>query len=547
MSISRKRIGILLAAILSTVCLWAQTSGKNQKGKSESMANYYYDWLTQDVKYIITPEEKSVFMNLKTDEEREQFIEQFWQRRDPDPTTADNEYKEEHYRRVQYANEVFAAGIPGWMTDRGRIYIMYGKPDRIETHPIGGRYQRRQEEGGGVTSTFPFERWEYRHIEGIGDDIEIEFVDYSGGNLYKLAKDPNEKDEFLRVPWAGNTDAEDNPLPGQDPAEMRWARIAGIRDAGTGKIQGISGEMAKYTPFARAELAVNLQKPPVIHFKDLQSDVSARITYNLLPFSAHAFFLRLTGDSDLAPLTLQIPNDSITFEAMGGQRQSRLQVYGRISGLSGNTIFEFDDQIVNEFTDAQWEAQKYSSSIYSRPLRLPPGRFKLTVMLKDAISGKLGTIEQGIMAPGFPLDKPAASPVILSSELLPVSSEDLKKDPYVFGRFRVRPRLDTTFHKGENLGIYFEIYNVAIDPSQSRPPVKVEYQILRAKGEPVAPFRDVSRSAVAERDMIVMPMYIDISTLGPGQYTIVFRVTDQVKDLATESRASFHVAQDPKP
>ena len=549
-------LGILLLFVSSALCSWTGQSqtqtpvkekSKSQKGKSESTTGYYAKWLNQDVTYIITPEERSVFASLKTDEERESFIEQFWQRRNPDPTSAENEYKEEHYRRIQYANEVFAAGIPGWMTDRGRIYIMYGKPDRIETHPIGGPYQRPIQEGGGETVTCPFERWEYRHIDGVGDDIELEFVDYSGGNLYHLSWDPNEKDDMLRVPGSGNTDAEDNPLPGQDPAQMRWARIAGIRDAGLSTIQGINGEMAKYTPFARTELAVNLQRPPLIHFKDLQSDVSARITYNMLPFNAQAFFLRLTGDSDLAPLTLQIPNDSITFEATGSQRQSRLQVYGRISALSGNTIFEFDDQIINDFTDAQLEAQKYSSSIYSRPLRLPPGRFKLTVMLKDTISGKLGTIEKGIVAPSFPVDKPAASPVIVSSELLPISQEDLKKDPYAFGRFRVRPRFDATFHKGENLGIYFEIYNIAIDPSQARPAVKVEYQILRAKGEPVAQFRDISRSVVSERDMLVMPVYIDISALGPGSYTVIFRITDLAKDLTTESRGNFLIAQDIKP
>jgi GWxTD domain-containing protein len=533
------------AITVSLLLVWAMTTcpqERHQKDKPESMGDHYYQWLTQDVKYIITPEERSVFLNLTTDEERERFIEQFWRRRDPDPGSPDNKYKEEHYRRIQYANDVFAAGIPGWMTDRGRIYIMYGKPDRIETHPIGGRYQRRQEEGGGITSTYPFERWEYRYIEGIGDDIELEFVDYSGGNFYKLSKDPSEKDEFLHVPWAGNTDAENDPLPGQDPAEMRWARIAGFRPDGTTRLQGITGEMARYTLFARTELAASLQKPPSIRFKDLQSDVSARITYNLLPFSAHIFFLRMTGDSDLAPLTLQIPNESLSYENAGDQRRSRLQVYGRISGLSGITVFEFDDEIVNELTDAQWEAQKYSSSVYSRPLRLPPGRFKLTVMLKDAISGKLGSIEQGITAPGFPLDRPTASPVIVSSELLPVSSEDLKKDPYVFGRFRVRPRLDATFHKGENLGVYFEIYNIALDFSKAKPSVKVEYQIQNGKDEQVTPFRDVTRTAVMERDLIVIPMYIDISSLVAGQYTIVFRITDQVKNQTVESTAKFQIA-----
>src|SRR5215813_6981131 len=112
----------------------------------------YRKWLNEDVAYIISDEERTAFKRLQTDEEREQFIEQFWLRRDPTPDTIENEFKEEHYRRIAYANEQFASGIPGWKTDRGRIYITYGPPDEKETHPSGGTYERPPEEGGGSTS-----------------------------------------------------------------------------------------------------------------------------------------------------------------------------------------------------------------------------------------------------------------------------------------------------------------------------------------------------------------------------------------------------------
>ena len=102
----------------------------------------YRKWLNEDVAYIITDEERAAFKRLQTDEEREQFIEQFWLRRDPTPDTVENEFKEEHYRRIAYANEHIASGIPGWKTDRGRIYIKYGPPDEIEDHSSGGTYER---------------------------------------------------------------------------------------------------------------------------------------------------------------------------------------------------------------------------------------------------------------------------------------------------------------------------------------------------------------------------------------------------------------------
>jgi GWxTD domain-containing protein len=540
MRYSRLLLGILLLSAVSARAV----QEKNQSGKpkkEESLSNYYKQWLERDVKYIITEEERAVFLKLQTDEEKEQFIEQFWRRRDPDPTTPENEFREEHYRRIQYANDVFAAGIPGWMTDRGRIYIKYGKPDRIETHPAGGPYQRRQEEGGGWTSTYPFERWEYRHIPGVGDDIEIEFVDYSGGNLYKIANNPNIKDEFLHVPWAGMTEAEENDWKGRDPGELRWARIAGVRDYGVADSMGIAGERAKYTPFARTELAANLQKPPVIQFKDLRAEVTTRISYNLLPFTGYVYFLKLAGNTALAPLTLQIPNSAVTFETQGSLRVSKLQLYGRVSGLTGNTVFEFDDEIVKQLTPEEYAAQKYSSSIYHRLMRLPPGRFKLDVLLKDAVTGKLGTFSQGLAVPAFPDGRFCASPVVLTSEMIPLTEEEQRRDRFAFGRFRIRPRVDETFHKGEYLGVYLEVYSAAIDPSKDRPSVRVEYQ-LRPRQGTETPYRDVSRSVVMDRDLLAVPLYIDISAHPPGDYTVVFRITDQITNETVETRAAFRIA-----
>jgi len=153
-----------------------KTSTKKSK-QSGDLADHYKQWLNEDVLYIISDDEKGTFKALQNDEERENFIEQFWARRNPDPRSYDNSFKEEHYRRIAYANEHFASGVQGWRTDRGRIYIMFGKPDELESHPTGGSYIRPFNEGGGTTSTFPFEKWWYRHIDGVGDDIEIEFVD----------------------------------------------------------------------------------------------------------------------------------------------------------------------------------------------------------------------------------------------------------------------------------------------------------------------------------------------------------------------------------
>src|SRR5437867_3880349 len=240
-----------------------QGKDRNEKKKKEELKSVYKKWMDEDVNYIITDEERKAFKQLKTDEERDQFIEQFWLRRDPDPDTPENEYKEQYFERIQYANEKFSSGIPGWRTDRGRIYITFGKPDEIESHPAGGPYERPSYEGGGSTSTYPFETWWYRYIEGIGSDIEIEFVDPSGSGEYRIARSPDEKDALLYTPNAGLT------LSEQLGMSNKTDRITGAYGNTGGRGQ-LFGGRAKDQPFEKLQLLADLQRAPAIKFRDLE-------------------------------------------------------------------------------------------------------------------------------------------------------------------------------------------------------------------------------------------------------------------------------------
>src|SRR6185295_8215918 len=254
----KRNVGVVLMLLLTAgtipgVLAQEKSQGKdrNERKKKEELKSVYKNWLDEDVSYIITDEERKAFKALKTDEERDQFIEQFWLRRDPDPDTPENEYKEQYYERIQYANEKFASGIPGWKTDRGRIYIAFGKPDEIESHPSGGSYQRPSYEGGGSTSTYPFETWWYRYIEGVGSDVEIEFVDPTGSGEYRIARDPSEKDALLYVPNAGLTLAE----------ELGLANKADRIGFGGNNQGQMFGQRAKDQPFERLDLLAKLSRP----------------------------------------------------------------------------------------------------------------------------------------------------------------------------------------------------------------------------------------------------------------------------------------------
>src|SRR5437773_3854566 len=248
---------------------------ENAKSLKQELGKTYKKWLDEDVRWIISDEERAAFKQLSNDEERDQFIEGFWQRRDPTPDTIENEFKEEHYARIAYANEHFAAGIPGWKSDRGRMYIMYGKPDEIESHPSGGQYERPMEEGGGSTSTFPFEQWRYRYLEGVGQEVIIEFVDTCMCGDYHMTIDRSEKDALLRTPNAGLTMWEQMGMANK---ASRFSG-GGLERLGTGPMS--ASQSTKQ--FDRLEQFAKLQAPPPVKFKDLEEIVNTKMIVNLMP------------------------------------------------------------------------------------------------------------------------------------------------------------------------------------------------------------------------------------------------------------------------
>src|SRR5438309_6852147 len=293
---------------------------KKQKQLEKELAGPWKKWMNEDVIYIITDEEKQAFKRFKTDEERQQFVEQFWLRRDPTPDTEENEYKEGHYRRIAYSNDHYASGIPGWKTDRGMIYIKYGPPDEIDSHPSGGSYQRPYEEGGGQTSTYPFEDWRYRYIDGIGTNVIIEFVDTTMSGEYRMTMDPSEKDALLYVPGAGLTMSEQM---GMSAKTQRFTRTDGTH-LGTGN-QHLPESMNEFT---RLEQYAKLQKAPAIKFKDLEAAVNSTIRYNTLPMQIRADYIRVTDSTVLTSLTLLFKNNDLNYATKDKIAKATINLYG---------------------------------------------------------------------------------------------------------------------------------------------------------------------------------------------------------------------------
>ena len=495
----------------------------------------YKKWLNEDVVYIITDEERTAFKRLNTDEEREQFIEQFWLRRDPTPDTVENEFKEEHYRRIAYANERYASGIPGWKSDRGRIYITYGPPDEIDSHPSGGSYERPMEEGGGETSTYPFETWRYRYIEGIGNDINIEFVDPTMSGEYHMTMDPSEKDALLYVPGAGLTLMEQM---GMTNKTARFNRTDGTH-LGTGN-QPLPASMNE---FERLERFAKLQKPPAVKFKDLEAAVSTHITFNILPVKVQADYIKVTNSSVLTNITMQVENKDLQFQLKDTVQRASLNIYARITTMSRRVVNVFEEPVEITAPPEMLQAVVAKSSIYQKSIPLPPGMYRLNVVVKDVIGGNMNNYEVALTVPHFDDEKLSSSTLILADLIEKVPTRSIGSGQFVVGDSKVRPRINDTFRHDEKMGIYLQLYNFGPDEKTQKPNGTVEYEVVKnGTNEKIFNFsEELAKMPDASAQQVTIEKLLPLQTLKPGQYTLKMKVTDKNRNQTLTPSATFTV------
>ena len=515
---------------------------KNERAFKQEVSKVYKKWLDEDVVYIITDEERAAFKQLSNDEERDNFIEAFWQRRDPTPDTEENEFKEEHYQRIAYANEHFAAGVPGWKTDRGRIYIVFGKPDEIESHPSGGTYERPMEEGGGETSTYPFEQWRYRYIEGIGQEVIIEFVDPCMCGEYHMTLDRSEKDALLYTPNAGLTMWE----------QMGMANKAD-RFTGNGLERlgaGPESAMVASKEFDRLEQYAKLQAAPKIKFADLAEEVNSKVILNPMPFDVRWDFVKVTGDTVLVPVTIQMKNRDITFSNKDGVQRGTVNIFGRLSTLTGKIVQTFEDTVQVDVPAELLPRTAENASVYWKALPLRPGRYKLYVAVKDVNGDRKGVWSRSVVVPEYSEDKLATSSLIVADQMEPVPTKAIGTGSFVIGTTKVRPRVAPSDGKpavfkrdrDQKLNFWMQVYNLGVDEKTHKPSATIEYDITNmTTNKPVVQKVESTDTMGNLGDQVTLQKSIAAANLQPGVYKIEIKVDDKISKQTVDPSAVFAV------
>lgn len=518
---------------------------RQQKQLKQELKGPYKKWIDQDVRWIITPQELKAFKSLSNDEERDAFIEQFWQRRNPNPDSPVNTAREEHYRRIAYADEHFAAGEPGWETDRGRIYIMYGKPDSIDSHPSGGLYERPMSEGGGETSTYPFEIWHYRYIEGIGENINIEFVDQCMCGAYKMTLDRSAKDALKHVPGAGPTLFEQMGL-----AKRQDRFKGGLEQLGLGPMS--SAEQAK--EFDRLEQFAKLQAPPKIKFTDLEGFLVNHklLTGPFFPFEVRVDYVKLTDDTVLVPITMQIKNRNITFVTKDGVATGKVNVLGRISTITDHVVQTFEQTLAVEEPAELMGQQLKRASVHWWAFPLRPGRYRIDIAIKDVNNpDHVGTWARGIVVPRYNDNTLSTSSLILADKMQMVPTKEIGAGQFIIGDTFVRPRVTggpkdpATFQRNQKLNFWMQVYNLGINDKTRKNSATIHYQIVNLGSHKTLLNSSETSAEVgansSNADQLTLEKSLSLASLEPGKYQVKIQVDDHITNQQVAESAPFIV------
>ena len=499
-------------------------------------------WLEQDVVWIISDQEVQAFKSLKNDEERENFIENFWLRRNPNPDSPDNEFREQHYARIAYANEHFAAGKPGWKTDRGHIYISFGKPDSIDSHPSGGTYDRPMEEGGGTTSTFPFEVWHYRYLEGIGDNIDLEFVDTCQCNDYHLTIDRSEKDALKYVSGAGATLYEQMGM-----AKREDRMNGGLEQLGSGPMS--SSQQSKQ--FDRIALYAKILAAPPIKFKDMEQYITSAQILKGPPFlfDVRTDYVKVTNDTVLVPVTLQVRNQDMTFNTKDGVSTATVNILGQVSNINHRIVQTFEDTVNVQVPSEFLASTQLERKVYWKALPLRPGIYKVDIVIKDVNNpDHIGTWRRSVNVPKYDDDRLSASSLILASSMARVPSKEIGAGSFVIGNTKVVPSVSTgpqvpvTFKKNGNLNFWMQVYNLGIDDKSKQNNAEIQYLVTDlATNKQVLDTTESTAKMNPNADQVTLEKTLPLGGLQPGRYSLSIKVNDGVSKQQIAQTAPFTV------
>lgn len=513
-------VTVLLVVLL--LCPSSESSALQSRFENLTEEEAAELWLEEIASYIITKSEREVYETLTTSEERVRFIDGFWRRRDPTPETPENEYKTEHYRRLAYANRFLGSGRPGWRTDQGRIYILLGPPDIIDSDPMGRQMHQ-----------YPTEVWIYRRPAHprLPPNMEIAFVDrYLTGeyelsfNLLQDADATRQLEALMDEPYL-------------DAAMLQEMRAWNFGRTGTVHYgEGMSHELERLN-----ELAL-VSQIPERQLQPLATEVRTRVSFGggSIEGERQIDFYRASDGRVCTPVTFRVPYRDFTFLEKPDQYESRFDVFGRVLGPDGQVVDEFNREERITLPRDRLDVVETDHLLYQLIFYVPPGEYDLELAVRDNASNTIRTAVDTLRVPDFEQQSLALSSVVLADQIVKMDSPPPAgtKEPFMFGEFEAVPNFARTFSSRGALNLYFEAYNLALD-DEGKNSLKLSYRFQREG----ARYREVPATYLYPTDQPQRSIMsaIPLKDFIPGDYTLVIEVTDQVSGKTATAEEGFQV------
>ncbi|MFQ5744352.1 MAG: GWxTD domain-containing protein [Acidobacteriota bacterium] len=483
-------------------------------------------WPKEFVSYLITDQELQLYQSLEDREQRLRFIDRFWELRDPTPGTQRNEYREEHLRRFAFATRMYAAGKPGWATDRGRIYIILGPPNQLQRNPTGRGPMERASEV-----------WTYNGVDNprLDASLDLAFVDFHGTGEYELVTDIDATAPI----WSEQSGYVNSNLDAY--ALRRHADTLYNERLGTSRRVDPARLAQDYLDFSR-ELR-EIERVPEIHLARLRSlrrSVEATVSFDAFPVDSVVSYFQATGGATAVEVTVALSYDELLSTYVGGQRHYSADLYAALQRQG--EVVDDDERRLN-FSLAPQEWDRLEAQKILQPLRLsaPAGSYELLVMVRDNPTEKVGRSIRQIELPA--LDGPGLrlSSLTLASRVARATRHDDHQDrPFVKGDLRVVPNVGASYRPRQPLLLYVQAYGLQLNAASGTNKVTVGGRIERDG----ARFRELpaQHPYPAPKDRMAFSLQVPLKEFPPGAYSVTLTVVDEVAGTSASVSAPFQVA-----
>lgn len=415
--------------------------------KPKDLPEVYYRWLEEEVVYIISPLEREVFLKLKTDRERDLFIEAFWKHRDPNPATEENEFKKEHHRRLSYANRYFGrtTSVPGWKTDRGRVYIILGEPRDIQ------RFE-------GQSQTYPAEIWFYQGLEkmGLPSGFNLVFFKPQGIGDYRLYNPNSDGPMALMTSYYGDPldfEAAYRQLHEYRPelANVSLSLIPGEESTALGRPTLSSQMLLQQIETSSWREIETKYARKFLEYKDL-----VEVEYSTNYMDSDALVCVFQASSGIYFVHYALEPARLSVSEQENLYFTNIRVNGTLTRDDGKLIYQFEKTLPIKLNQQQMQDVSRQPFIIHDMFPIVSGAYKFSLLVRNEVSKEFTTFERRLRIPA-PGTGPLMMPILLGYNASKMPATPGRLRPFQVAGHIIYAEPNRVFVQGDTMSVAFQI------------------------------------------------------------------------------------------